>query len=178
MGAHARYGFAWTLAATVSCGGVTLSLLPNDDADDGVIAARDGGAADRSAPSTIDGGQSDPGVVLPTIDPIDDASVIVDAGNFTDFGDCPIPGDFNACGSDEDCDFSKVGCYCGAQPMLGVSTSVKLLVDLCEQAHANSCAQECLQTPGFVTQSSSQIVQDATGVGVRCAGSLCITYVK
>ena len=97
---------------------------------------------------------------------------------------CPLPPiDTSACVSDVDCTTAARGCYCGQQPVVGVSLGYADAVRRCEAEAAGRCALGCPVALGQVAQDG-QSPGDGGAIAVRCervdggAGSSCRTYVR
>ena len=90
------------------------------------------------------------------------------------------PADFAACTTNADCTWVAQGCYCGAQPVVGVAVRYATSADACEVEAAQMCALGCANEPGAVAQDGTH-VSDINTISVRCdldsAGGTCTTFV-
>ena len=97
--------------------------------------------------------------------------------------ECPLPpGDYTSCASDDDCAFVAAGCYCGPQPVYGVSKSALGAVGKCEGEAAANCMLGCMNQPWHVTDDGAEDV-DGGAIKVRCVpgdggAKSCRTYLE
>jgi hypothetical protein len=67
------------------------------------------------------------------------------------------------------------GCYCGAQPAVGISKTSGSAAAACESKAAAACARGCANFPGRVAQDGKTTV-DGT-ISVRCSSGTCKTFI-
>jgi len=91
------------------------------------------------------------------------------------------PADLVACSIDADCAPVVLGCYCGAQPVVGTARRYATTAQICEDAAASMCALGCANEPGQLAQDGNK-PDVGTRIAVRCDQSggtpgTCKTYV-
>ena len=88
------------------------------------------------------------------------------------------PADVAACTTDADCTVVTGGCFCGAQPLTGVSQARAADAQACETAAASMCALGCANQPGYRAQDGNH-ADSSSMILVRCnaSTSTCTTYV-
>ena len=136
-------------------------------------------------------GAGDGGSDVPATDATQDRAEPIDVRGdapdvSTDTGDaptnCPLPPlDYSACTTDSDCAMYAAGCYCGQQPVSGVSVSNLAAVTRCEDFARMHCALGCAVMEGRAAQDGRSVTDGGT-IAVRCeatdAGARsCRTYV-
>ena len=70
------------------------------------------------------------------------------------------------------------GCFCGAEPVTGVSRLRAADAQACEAAAASTCALGCANEPGYRAQDGKH-VDAVASILVHCdpANNTCTTYV-
>ncbi len=101
----------------------------------------------------------------------------------SDVAACPLPPiDTSACSVDGDCASVARGCYCGRQPVFGVSRTYLAAVARCEEEARMHCALGCPVMQGQMAQDGRSVTDGGT-IAVRCERSdassvgSCRTYV-
>lgn len=101
----------------------------------------------------------------------------------SDVAACPLPPiDTASCASDSDCTTVARGCYCGQQPVNGVSRTYAAAVARCEDEARMHCALGCPIALGQVAQDGRSVTDGGT-IAVRCVHSdassvgACTSYV-
>jgi hypothetical protein len=84
------------------------------------------------------------------------------------------PPDLAACTQDVDCAIVATGCYCGAQPVVGVAAVYVAAAGSCERAAATTCALGCAVSAMRQTQDGKTVAENAP-INVRCDGGACKT---
>jgi hypothetical protein len=89
--------------------------------------------------------------------------------------------DLAACENETDCTIVYRGCYCGAQPAIGVATAYGDVSAACEAKAAQECTLGCANAPGHLAQDGKNDVDGGT-IKVRCDLSsattgTCKTYI-
>lgn len=96
---------------------------------------------------------------------------------------CPLPpGDYASCESDNDCATAAGGCYCGPQPVYGVSKTHVAAVAACEAEAAASCMLGCMNQPWQVADDGQENPDGGT-IKVHCVPwdggpKSCKTYLE
>jgi hypothetical protein len=153
-------GFFVGACALSACSGTTGT------ADGAVVDSAADGAADTASP---------PDTRVPT-----DTAVPPDTAR-DGAPVCPVPGDITSCALDGDCAMVARGCYCGQQPVEGVTRGAFAAVAACEAVAAGSCALGCANMPGQRAQDGRS-ADDGGVLAVRCARDggtgACQTFVR
>lgn len=104
--------------------------------------------------------------------------VSADAGAGEGGAACPTYTDADkTCVSVADCATVAVGCYCGSQPVVGISTTLSDLANACETDAANHCALGCASGPGQVAEDGKNAL-DGGKLTVKCDVGRCHTVVE
>ncbi|MBI5516278.1 MAG: hypothetical protein HY909_21005 [Deltaproteobacteria bacterium] len=147
----------------------------------GTTGTADGAVVDSAAAD----GAADTAVAADTASPPDtlvpgDTAVPPDAAR-DGAPVCPVPGDTTSCALDGDCAMVARGCYCGQQPVEGVTRGAFAAVAACEAVAAGSCALGCANMPGQRAQDGRS-ADDGGVLAVRCArdggAGACQTFVR
>lgn len=105
-----------------------------------------------------------------------DGSVTTDGG--ADAASCPAYDDTNkACTTASDCTTVARGCYCGAQPVIGISKSIGAAAATCEANAAAHCALGCANFPGQVAEDGKNNADGGT-ITVLCDQNRCHTVLQ
>lgn len=85
------------------------------------------------------------------------------------------------CTQDSDCARLNLGCYCGSQPVVGVSKANEPRMKDCEDARRSTCSLGCAQTADFKAEDQS-VTSDRSKINVICldfggSSGTCRTYV-
>lgn len=137
----------------------------------------DAGAKEGSSPvpdaMTADGARPGPA------DAAADATSSADAG----LGACPEASvdSIRTCTQDSDCTRLNVGCYCGHQPVVGVSKANESKMKVCEDIRRSACALGCPQATEFEAEDQN-VTNDRAKINVICldvgrSQRTCRTYV-
>ena len=104
----------------------------------------------------------------------DVVTVVFDSG-----GSCTLMGSTydKTCATVSDCTTVARGCYCGAQPIVGVAKSAAAAAQACESQAGAMCALCCANFPGRTAEDGKNDVDGGT-VQVLCDGNRCHTVVK
>jgi hypothetical protein len=149
-------------ALLAACSGATTSG-PNPTNDAGVEGGGggpDGGGASDSG-SAGDGGGGGGG----------------EAGA-SDGGACPqYTMSDKTCMTPADCTTVAKGCYCGSQPVIGISKSISTLAASCEAENAKTCALGCANFPGQQAEDGNT-TNDGGTIAVLCDNMQCHTVVQ
>ncbi len=117
--------------------------------------APDASVADGSADASASDARSDAGLVCGAL-----------GGTYTDA--------LKLCTDESDCAMVARGCYCGAQPVLGISKSSLAAAEACEAAARKTCALGCPNAPGRVSEDGKSDLEGGT-ISVRCELGKCRT---
>jgi hypothetical protein len=149
------------LAAACSGTGSTKGSSGSSDAGaEGGSTIADGSTADGAGGGGTDGGGS------------------TDDGGGADGAACPQYKDADkACMTAADCTTVAKGCYCGSQPVIGISKSISALADACETSNAMNCALGCANFPGQIADDG-KTTNDGGTITVLCDNMLCHTVVQ
>lgn len=91
---------------------------------------------------------------------------------------CPTYTDADkACVSVADCATVALGCYCGSQPVVGVSKTLSDLANACEADAASQCELGCVSGPGQVAEDGNNNADGGT-ITVKCDTGKCHTVVE
>ena len=82
-----------------------------------------------------------------------------------------------ACATVSDCTTVARGCYCGAQPVIGIAKSSSSLAQACESKAASQCGLGCANFPGEVAEDGANNVDGGT-ITVLCDLGKCHTVLK
>lgn len=148
---------ACALASFIACGGTT--------------STSSGGVSDASADGASSDGASTDGAST------DGASV--DAGGDGSDTQCTLLGGTydKTCGTAADCTTVARGCYCGAQPVIGIAKSAAAAAQACEAKAGRDCALGCANFPGQVAEDGQNNVDGGT-IDVACDGNQCKTFLR
>jgi hypothetical protein len=166
MGFHRSSGFGVAVAT------VTLAvLLGAPGCGSTVTSSSDGGNPD--AP-TGDGATTD----APLTDaPLTDASG-GDGGGDSGLTCTLLSNTYDtACGTASDCTTVARGCYCGAQPIIGIAKSAAAEAQACETKSQSQCGLGCANFPGHVAEDGNNDVDGGT-IEVLCDASKCHTVLR
>ncbi len=99
-------------------------------------------------------------------------SALADSGNGGNA--CPGKGGYDkTCTTLADCDTVSLGCYCGAQPVIGVAKTARQAAQACEEQAAAQCALGCPNFPGQVTEDGTNL--DGGAAQALCDNGKCHT---
>jgi hypothetical protein len=151
------------LAAGAFGGCVAGSSL--DSGDGGVEAGSDAASSDGASSAdgatndaaSSDGGATDSGLACGQL-----------GGNYESA---------KACSTAADCTTVARGCYCGAQPVIGIAKSSAAVAQACESKAANQCALGCASFPGQVAEDGANNGDGGTII-VKCDLSKCHTVLQ
>jgi hypothetical protein len=153
--------------------GVSLAIFPAAGCGGGfgtVGGDPDGGGSPEGSPHE-DGATADGAV--------DDSAAITD-GSASD-GDvaCGIKGGTydKTCASASDCTTVARGCYCGAQPVVGIAKSAGAGAQACETKAGMDCPLGCANFPGHVAEDG-QNDEDGGAIQVFCDNKQCHTAIR
>jgi hypothetical protein len=99
-----------------------------------------------------------------------------DGGGTGGAGSCAL-GDpaWKACGTADECEPVGLHCYCGAQPVVGITKALSAKAAQCDSA--TPCELGCMSGPGHVAEDGHDDV-DGGAIAVRCNGGLCTTVIE
>ncbi len=143
-------------ALRFACGGTTTDL-GGGGADGGVHAdgsSNADGASDTDGAATDGAAGTDGALACPAYD---------DTGK--------------ACSTAADCTTVARGCYCGGQPVIGISKSIGAAAAACESDAAAHCALGCANFPGQVAEDGKNTV-DGGAITVLCDNMKCHTVLQ
>jgi hypothetical protein len=153
------------VAILVGCSGGSFP----PDADGGLDEAglgEEGGLGDGGTPR--EGGLAD--------------AKLVEGGSSSDggFSCAQLGGTYDgvkACTTASDCTTVARGCYCGAQPVIGISKSASAAASACEAMAGSQCALGCPNSPGHVAEDGAN---DTNGgaIEVLCDAKRCHTVLR
>jgi len=150
-------------ALVVACGSVAKTDVGSD-------AGADGGSScgDPATHCIPDGG---PGT--------DDGGGMIEDAATGDGASCPMTYTTadKACTTVADCTTVAIGCYCGAQPVIGIAKSISALATACELQSGMTCARGCANSPGQVAEDG-QNAEDGGTIVVKCDANQCHTVVQ
>ena len=81
------------------------------------------------------------------------------------------------CKTVADCAALRRGCYCGAQPIIGIATSALAAAQACETQAASMCALGCANSPGGVAEDGKNNADGGT-IQVMCDVGQCHTVLR
>ncbi len=142
-------------ALLFACGGTTTN--PGGGTDGGVLgdgSSNTDGAVEGDDAATDGGAALDGALVCPAYD---------DTGK--------------ACSTAGDCTTVARGCYCGGQPVIGISKSIGAAAAACESDAAAHCALGCANFPGQVAEDGKNNVDGGT-ITVLCDNMKCHTVLQ
>lgn len=144
-------------AGVYACGGST-TVGTGDGGADASVGNDGSGGADGAA--TADGGGDEGGT------DVDGAAA------------CPAYDDTNkACITAADCTTVARGCYCGGQPVIGISKSIGAIAAACEAEAGAHCGLGCANFPGQVAEDGKNNVDGGT-IAVLCDNMKCHTVLQ
>ncbi len=149
--------------------GAACSPLPavslDRDEDGGALDAAKGDADVVADSAVTDGGPPSDGAAADTGS---DAGLVCGplGGTYTDA--------HKTCATASDCGMIGRGCYCGSQPILGISKAFLAAADACELKVAKSCALGCPNAPGRVAEDGRNDIDGGT-IKVLCDLGKCHT---
>lgn len=163
---------AYLLFAIVlgACGGETSTST--DDGGAASDAGAGGEAAASEGGSALDGSLGDGGAS-------DAGTYRCSSGGGPSSG---VPAEFANCTQPSDCALVKIGCYCGNQPVVGVSRAYVQAAAQCEDQHAASCALGCALGLDLQAQDG-KVTTDILEISLKCApppdggAPICQSYV-
>ena len=79
------------------------------------------------------------------------------------------------CATAADCLMVARGCYCGAQPVIGVAKSAQSAAQACESEAQMKCALGCANAPGHVGEDGQNDEGTGRNLGVLCDANKCHT---
>ena len=82
-----------------------------------------------------------------------------------------------ACNTASDCTTIAKGCYCGAQPVIGISKSAAAAATACEMKASSQCALGCANSPGRVAEDGANDVDGGT-IQVLCDANRCHSVLR
>jgi len=126
--------------------------------DSGSASTSNGASDDASA----DGGGADAADASPN-----DATA-------SDAGGCGGPYD-KTCLTADDCLMVALGCYCGAQPIIGVAKSAQPAAQACETDAGATCTRGCANAPGHVAEDGQNDEGTGRNLEVLCDAGMCHT---
>lgn len=102
----------------------------------------------------------------------------VDAGS--DASDCTLLGGNydKTCAVAGDCLMVARGCYCGAQPIIGVNKSAQPAAQACETKNQNNCGLGCANFPGHVGDDGKNDEGTGKNIEVYCDNNQCKTRLQ
>ncbi len=134
----------------------------------GIAAPGDGGLGDGSSPNG-DGGLTD-GFVVEGSTGSDSGLACGQLGG----------GDYansKACTTANDCTTVARGCYCGAQPVIGIAKSFATAAQACEAKAGSECGLGCPNAPGHTAEDGKNDV-DGGAIEVLCDVGKCHTVLR
>jgi hypothetical protein len=95
----------------------------------------------------------------------------------TDGGACVLMGGVydKTCVTAADCLMVARGCFCGAQPIIGVAKSAQPAAQACESQAEKSCALGCANAPGHVGEDGQNDEGTGRNLEVLCDLGKCHT---
>lgn len=79
------------------------------------------------------------------------------------------------CTTAADCLMVSRGCFCGAQPIIGVAKSAQPAAQTCEHEAEKKCALGCANAPGHVGEDGQNDEGTGRNLEVRCDDNKCHT---
>ena len=159
MRAFLALGLALALATVVGCGGGSFPADADGGLDEGGLGdggtPREGGLTDATSGEggpSVDGGLTC-GQLGATYDSV------------------------KACTTASDCTTVARGCYCGAQPVIGISKSASAAASACEAMAGSKCALGCPSSPGHVAEDGANDA-DGGAIEVLCDAKRCHTVLR
>jgi hypothetical protein len=175
--------FGLVVASFIACGGTTSTPSTGVDAGagDGAVDHVGGGGncpagkVARTEAGICPSGYGVTGVTDGCCTPCSDA----DAGVLMGCpAACPTYDGVNkACGTAADCATIARGCYCGAQPVIGIAKQVQAKAMACEADAMAHCALGCPNMPGQQAEDG-QNNQDGGAITVLCDQGACRTVLQ
>jgi hypothetical protein len=139
----------------------------------GVIA----GCSAGIAPASGDGGAE----ASTTDGSTTDGSPLTDASNGDAAIACAQLGGLyenaKACQSANECTTVARGCYCGAQPVIGIAKTFATAAQACETTAASKCALGCANMPGQTAEDGKNDIDGGT-IEVLCDLGKCHTVLQ
>lgn len=133
-----------------------------------------------SFPSDGDAGEGGIGEGGTTDAPFADAPTSDGASQDAGFACGQLGGTYDsvkACATASDCTTIAKGCYCGAQPVIGISRTAASAATACEMNAASHCALGCANFPGRVAEDGMNDV-DGGAIQVQCDANRCNTVLR
>jgi len=98
-------------------------------------------------------------------------------GSTPDGGACALVGATydKTCGTAADCLMVAVGCYCGAEPVIGVAKTAQPAAQACESQAEKSCALGCAKTTGHVGEDGQNDEGTGRNLETLCDAGKCYT---
>jgi hypothetical protein len=162
-----------------ACGAFTSSGSGVDGgaAPDGSgVTPLDARASAPDGASTDAAGNSDTAAISDGTPSLDAAGAL-DGSAFTCGAMGGVYGDAEkACVTLADCAMVYRGCWCGMQPVVGVSVAVYPIALECEKTAAKGCALGCATQSGHKAEDGKTDVPTGT-IKVQCVASRCVTTV-
>jgi hypothetical protein len=81
------------------------------------------------------------------------------------------------CTTVSDCTTVALGCFCGAQPVIGIAKSVAATASACEQTARAGCALGCPNAPGRTAEDNQNDIDGGT-IKVLCDNAECHTVLQ
>ena len=153
-------GATWiALVTSAGCSGGSLPLDDGDGGEGGSESGPGSDAAPSDAPSASDAAPTDGG------------------GGLT----CgQLGGDYanaKACATVADCTTIAKGCYCGAQPIIGIAKTEASAAAACEMKAGSQCALGCANFPGHTAEDGNNDADGGT-IDVLCDNNRCHTVLR
>jgi hypothetical protein len=82
-----------------------------------------------------------------------------------------------ACNTASDCTTVARSCYCGAQPVIGISKSASAAATACEAMAGSQCALGCANFPGRMAEDGAND-GDGGAIEVLCDAKRCHTVLR
>jgi hypothetical protein len=142
-----------------------------------VVAAGCGSTASApagtSADASADGARDD---ASPNDAAVADADAS-DGSTAADGSACVLMGGIydKTCATAADCLMVARGCYCGAQPIIGVAKSAQMAAQACESEAQTKCALGCANAPGHVGEDGQNDEGTGRNLEVLCDAGKCHT---
>jgi hypothetical protein len=160
-----KYAFSLAVAPALvvlaaACSGAVSNPGPTAANDAGAEGGGDSGSAN-------DGGTGGDGGTA------GDGGTVVDGG-----AACPqYTAADKACMTPADCTTVAKGCYCGSQPVIGISKSIGAVANECERTNAMNCALGCAISSGQHAEDGNT-TDDGGTIAVLCDNMQCHTVVQ
>ena len=83
-----------------------------------------------------------------------------------------------SCATAADCAVVARGCYCGAQPVIGIAKSALATANACEATARDQCALGCPNAPGHVAEDGKNDQADGGTIQALCDSGMCHTVLR